>query len=86
MFFLFLFFPLLNNFIFQFLLYHSQCIIGGHYAEVRETDYLLAALTLYVDFTLLLIVILQFSPRLSAIFFTDDEKKQSGARVKENIS
>uniref|UniRef100_A0A1B0FK24 Uncharacterized protein n=1 Tax=Glossina morsitans morsitans TaxID=37546 RepID=A0A1B0FK24_GLOMM len=40
-----------------FIMYHTQTINGNRYAEMRTTDYLLAALILYVDFLVLYMVI-----------------------------
>uniref|UniRef100_A0A1A9W2H8 Uncharacterized protein n=1 Tax=Glossina brevipalpis TaxID=37001 RepID=A0A1A9W2H8_9MUSC len=40
-----------------FIMYHAQTINGNRYAEMRTTDYLLAALILYVDFLVLYMVI-----------------------------
>uniref|UniRef100_A0A1B0C5E8 Uncharacterized protein n=1 Tax=Glossina palpalis gambiensis TaxID=67801 RepID=A0A1B0C5E8_9MUSC len=41
----------------KFIMYHAQTINGNRYAEMRTTDYLLAALILFVDFLVLYMVI-----------------------------
>lgn len=46
-------------------MYHSQTIAGGHYAEMRLSDYLLGALIIYLDFIIILLVILLMATVIS---------------------
>ncbi|XP_034103833.1 uncharacterized protein LOC117567754 [Drosophila albomicans] len=48
-----------------FVMYHAQIINGGRFAEIRDHDYLLAALILFYDFLLLYIFTFQLAPKWS---------------------
>ncbi|KAL7735843.1 hypothetical protein ACLKA6_017842 [Drosophila palustris] len=50
-----------------FIMYHAQIINGGRFAEIRDHDYLLAALILFFDFLLMYIFTFQLAPK-----WTDD--------------
>ncbi|XP_054738606.1 uncharacterized protein LOC129244788 [Anastrepha obliqua] len=51
----------------MFLMYHAQTINGYRYAEMRINDYLLAALIIYHDMTLLLIMSFYLIAKLYAL-------------------
>ncbi|XP_004537623.1 uncharacterized protein LOC101452510 [Ceratitis capitata] len=52
----------------MFLMYHAQTINGYRYAEMRLNDYLLAALIIYHDMTLLLIMSFYLMAKIISLF------------------
>ncbi|EDV95489.1 uncharacterized protein LOC6570540 [Drosophila grimshawi] len=48
-----------------FVMYHAQIINGGRFAEIRDKDYLLAALILFYDFLMMYLFTFQLAPKWS---------------------
>ncbi|XP_030554601.1 uncharacterized protein LOC115758196 isoform X2 [Drosophila novamexicana] len=88
-------FLVLGSFI-PFIMYHAQIINGGRFAEIRDKDYLLAALILFYDFLLMYLFTFQLAPKWSDvcdthrnstnIFVVDQHLKRTTAQAKMVIA
>ncbi|XP_017958595.1 uncharacterized protein LOC108652909 [Drosophila navojoa] len=65
-----------------FIMYHAQIINGGRFAEIRDMDYLLAALILFYDFLLMYLLTFQLAPKWSDD--CDSNKDITGSLVLDN--
>ncbi|XP_064536503.1 uncharacterized protein LOC135427023 isoform X1 [Drosophila montana] len=78
-----------------FIMYHAQIINGGRFAEIRDKDYLLAALILFYDFLLLYLFTFQLAPKwsdvcdthrnITNIFVVDEHLKQTTPEAKMGL-
>lgn len=60
-------------------MYHAQIINGGRFAEIRDNDYLLAALILFYDFLLMYLLTFQLAPKWSDL--CDSHRDITGSLV-----